>query len=257
MSEDVPSQAEKTAPPVEKTSGMTPRHYEALCGLALAAIFLVQLQQASSIAPVTLIANLIIVLIGTLGILYKVRLSPVFVLIALAVPHLIEQANQLQLFGQESRGFRFELADVLLSVAMLTYLIGQYRLYGLRFGVLPGDPRQSVKQQARSPGSLGAAELVALIFPVPAFALLAEFVALLLRQPWRIVNMEAKQHQFFVVAWVMFLAIYVSAHAFRYWRRNQMDELSAELILQDALWDETRGEQRRIQRWLTWRKMKS
>ncbi len=234
---------------------ITVRHYQALCGLALAAIFLVRIQQTSTAMPIALVTNLFIVLIGTLGILYRVRLSPIFVLIALAVPSLAEQHHSNENFGPDFRSLRFDVTDVLLSAAMLTYLIGQYRLHGLWFGVLPSDPRQTVEQQARREASLSAAELVGLIFPVLAFALLAEFVSRLLQQHWTFLDVQPRSQQLLAVAWAISLALFLGAHAFRYWRRQQMDHVSAQLLLQDALWNETRGEQRRVNRWLAWKKL--
>jgi len=50
--------------------------------------------------------------------------------------------------------------------------------------------------------------------------------------------------------------MFLASHGFRYWRRVQMDRVSALLMLQDILWNETRGEQRRINRWLAWRKLR-
>jgi hypothetical protein len=34
-----------------------------------------------------------------------------------------------------------------------------------------------------------------------------------------------------------------------------MDRFTAQLMLQDILWQQTRGEQRRIQRWIVWKKL--
>ena len=36
-----------------------------------------------------------------------------------------------------------------------------------------------------------------------------------------------------------------------------MDEATARLLLQDEVWKETRGEQRRLNRWLTWKENRS
>ena len=51
--------------------------------------------------------------------------------------------------------------------------------------------------------------------------------------------------------------MFLAAHVFRYWRRLQMDRVSAMLMLQDLLWHETRGEQRRISRWIAWKRLRS
>jgi len=48
--------------------------------------------------------------------------------------------------------------------------------------------------------------------------------------------------------WTVIIVMFVAAHAFRGWRRAQMTRPLAQLTLQDVLWNETRGEQRRIAR---------
>src|SRR5947209_6503541 len=120
------------------TLPITPRHYQAICGLALGAIFLVQMQQ-----NIHLLVNLLTLFIGSVSILYRVRLSPLLVLVAMACGHLYEQYNQNQFFSPDIRSFRFlNVTDVLLCMATLTYLVGQYRLHGLWFNVFPYDVRQ-------------------------------------------------------------------------------------------------------------------
>ena len=258
MSSSTDNAASKT--PLPQPAGattITARHYQAVCGLALAAIFLVQLQQSSLAMPITLLANLLMIFIGTLGILYRVRLSPIFTFLALAFPLLMERYHADQLFGADFRNVRFlDVADVLLCIAMLTYMIGHYRLHGLRFGVLPADARQPAADQVRSTASMNAAELTALIFPIPAFALLAQLAALALKQQWTLIELPPRWKQFLALAWSLLLILFLAAHAFRYWRRLQMDRFTAQLLLQDILWNQTRGEQRRVQRWIVWKKLK-
>jgi hypothetical protein len=234
---------------------LSARHYQAICGLALAAIFLVQVQQSTVAMPITLLANLFVVFIGTLGVLYRLRLSPMFVLIALAVPHLVEQHQSNQLFNPDFRSLRFEVADVLLCIGMLTYVTGHYRLHGLWFGVSPVDARLPAAQQVRTDASMTEAELLGLILPIPAFALVAQLAALVLRQHWTLLELTPRWTQFLVLSWTLLLVMFLAAHGFRYWRRLQMDRFTAQLMLQDILWQQTRGEQRRIQRWIVWKKL--
>ena len=250
------SEAKDNAANAEAATPISARHYQVICGLALAAIFLVQVQQSTVAMAITLLANLFVVFVGTLGILYRLRLSPMFVLLALALPHLVEQHQSNQLFNPDFRAIRFDVADVLLCIAMLTYMIGHYRLHGLRFGVLPPDARRSVTDQSRSSQSLNAAELTALIFPIPAFALVAQLAVYALKQQWTFIELTARWKQFLVLSWSLLLAMFLAAHAFRYWRRLQMDRFTAQLLLQDILWQQTRGEQRRIQRWMIWKRLK-
>ncbi len=243
--------SEPKAPP-----RITQRHYQALGGLALAAIFLTQLQ-ATGIREGALLANLFVLLLGAVSLLYRVRLSPVLVLCAIAAPILAEQ-YQVNQYSVDFRTFRpLDVADVMVCIATLTYLIAQYRLHGLWFGVLPADPRLSPGEAARSEASFSPMELLGLIVPVPAAALLAQLACLLLRQHWTLIDLPPRWKQFLAVAWTLLLAMFLAAHAFRYWRRLQMDRTTALLMLQDILWRETRSEQQRINRWIVWTKLRA
>jgi hypothetical protein len=264
-------------PTAKAAAAITPRHYQALCGLALSAIVLIHLQSSSLLPQVSLVVNVLIGLIGVLGIFYRARLSPMLALLAIAAPHLIEQYHANQSLIPDARSMRFlDVADLLLCMATLTYFIGHYRLQGLWFGVVPSDVRVAIlpsaagrgvggegekkpaPPSARSEQSLSAEELITLVFTVPAFALLADLACLLLKQYWTVIDLPTRPHwqQFLAVAWTLLLVMFLAAHALRYWRRLQMDRVSAMLMLQDILWNETRGEQRRINRWVAWKKLK-
>ena len=264
-------------PTANPTATITPRHYQAMCGLALSAIVLIQLQQSSLLPQISVVVNLLIGLVGMLGIFYRARLSPMVALLAIAAPHLIEQYYANQFFNADTRRMRFlDVADLFLCMAVLTYFIGHYRLQGLWFGVVPADTRAArllspagigvgregsekpAPPRARSEHSLSARELLTLVFTVPAVALLADLAGLLVKRHWTIIDLPERPHwqQFLVVAWMLLLVMFLAAHAFRYWRRLQMDRVSAMLMLQDILWNETRGEQRRINRWMAWKKLK-
>jgi len=229
------------------TPKITARHYQALCGLALATIFLFQLQQSSS-----LMIHLLMLVVGTCCILLRFRLSPLLVFVTFTAAQAFEQYNQIRFVNFQRFPF-LNLGDIMLCIAMLTYLVGQYRLNGLRFGVL-ADARLPANP-ARSEDSLTAAELVGLIFPVPLCALAGQAAMLMLTKNWGPDGMGPVWRQLFLVAWTLLLGLFLAAHGFRYWRRLQMNRTMALLMLQDVLWKETGGEQRRIERWTAWRKL--
>jgi len=226
---------------------ITMRHYQALCGLALATVFLLQLQQVAG-----LVFNLFMLFLGTLCILLRLRFSPLFVLLTFASGQVFEQYNQSR-FAGFTRFQLLNLNDVLLCIAVLTYVIAQYRLNGIRFGVLiDGRPGAS---PARSEDTLSPAELVGLIFPVPLCALAGQIVMLLLTRPWGPIAMNPIWRQLFLITWTLLVGAFLAAHVFRYWRRMQMTRAMALMMLQDILWNEIGGEQRRIERWNAWRKL--
>jgi hypothetical protein len=240
------SEVVTTPTPSETAQGpkVTLRHYQAICGIALVAVFLLQMQR-----ELPLVLNVLMLFLGALSILFPVRLSPILTLACLAAAHLAEQHSQNQIFHPDFRSFRLlDISDVLLCMAVLAYVIGQYRLNGLRFGITP----HASHNEPRSQDSLSAAELVALVFPVPLAALVAELVLLLLRQRWEMLGLDAQWRQIFALTWAIVIGLFVAAQAFRYWRRLQMDRAMALLALQDVVWNETRGEQRRIFRWIVW-----
>jgi cbb3-type cytochrome oxidase subunit 3 len=131
----------------------------------------------------------------------------------------------------------------------------------LWYGSLPAEARATPDgtgpPAVRSESSLSAAELLPLIFIVPAFVLLAEMAVLLLNQHWPLVDLPSYWRRLLFAIWTVVLTMFLAAQAFRYWRRLQMDRATALLMLQDILWHETRGEQRRVQRWLAWRKLQN
>ena len=250
--------------PATPAAAISPRHYQALCGLALAAIFLIQLQQATMATQLSLIVNLLIVFVGAVGVLYRARISPVTVMIALAAPMVHRQYYANQDFNVHfPTSAPLEVADLVLSMAVLTYFIGHYRLHGLWFGVLPADARMQPAEAGTKPGpprlrseeSLTVAELMTLIFTVPMFALVAELACMWVRRQGTPIDLPPRWQQFVAVAWTLLLTMFLVAHAFRYWRRLQLDRVGALILLQDLLWNETRGEQRRIQRWLAWKRL--
>jgi hypothetical protein len=231
---------------MSESAKISVRHYQALCGLALAAVFLLQMQQ-----NVSVFFNAALFAVGAVSTLFRFRVSPAWVLLVLAITHIFEQQHPRQIFQTDLRAAPpLDLTSVLLCMAMLTYTIGQYRLQALRFGVPTGQP------QPRSEETLSLAELAALMLSAPVCALAAEGAALLLRQHWELVGLPPRWKQLLALVWVVIVGMFIAAHVFRYWRRARMTRDLALMALQDDLWNEPRGEQRRIGRWDEWRKLR-
>ena len=80
-------------PPAPVSATITPRHYQALCGLALAAIVLIQMQHFGLDRPSQLFVHALILGLGAFAILDGVRFSPMLMLLAVAVPYLLERRD--------------------------------------------------------------------------------------------------------------------------------------------------------------------
>jgi hypothetical protein len=249
-------QVDDTPPPVQ------PHYYQLLCAFGLAAILLVQLEQGLVLWGVA------VVLLGALAILIRVRISPLVVLLPLVGGQLY---LQYVLPIRRPHGL-LQVEDVVLCTAALAYLGGHYRLLSLWRNILPADPRQryhrespvivpvkrlgKVVLQHRPASLLSRAELALFVLEVPMFALLAQGAWLLLGGRRELHDLSPRWIQFMLLVWGLAVSFFIVGQLFRLTRLLQMDRLTAKMVLQDALWHETRGEQRRIARWLAWWKLK-
>ncbi len=246
---------------------VTPLHYRILAAVALGVVFMVQLAQDM------LILNGFMVVLGYLALGMKLRLSPLIVLFTIVVGQVIEQTQRNRFGGGFGRGnASLQVADLLLCLGTLTYLASHYRLLSLWHQVLPHDRRVRQKPAKRAKGprrSLGAplpqkrpesaitvTEIVALLLQVLGFAILAQVAWVMLGQQWNLVGFPPGWAQFLFLVWSLTLVLFVMGHLFRYWRRSQMTPDEAQLLIQDVLWNETRGEQRRIFRWILWLRLR-
>jgi len=243
-------------------------HYQALCGLCLGLIFLVQLDQGHYLP------NLLLLAVGTLGLVARLRVAPILLLLFLAGPTLIAQVTRHRLVLVERRGRgELDIADIVLCAAVLGYVAGHYRLQALWYNVLPVDPRQRPAQpvtpagvpwfrrrrpflQSRAPGQITPQEIVWLVLALPLWAVLAQIVWALLPRRWEAAGLSPRLAPLVVLAWLLGTGFFLVRSGLHVWKHRQRDAQQARLFLQDALWKETRGEQRTINRWLVWRTLR-
>jgi hypothetical protein len=231
------------------------RNYQFLGGLSLSILFALQIHQDMRVPDVqTQLAleflSVCMVLAGAWGILAWRPLSPLFVVLLLGANQLLHQVGSGH-GGGASPSAALKPLDLALCLAALGYAASHYRLLALRFRALPTRALSPRSGHLATPS-----ELVGLLVQIPLFALAAQAVRYLLYQPREIAGMPPRGMPFLVLVWVLTLGLFVTSQLFRYGRRRQMDAPTARLLLQDVLWQETRGEQRRIQRWRAWRKIK-
>jgi hypothetical protein len=236
--------------------------YAVVCLGALAVIFLIEVQRGIRLTTPLLLA------MGLAGVLVRLRGGPILLLVTLTAGFVLEQ------YQVEGLGWRwyvrpraFQVSDVVLCGAVLTYVASQYRLQALTRHVFPLDPRRRepvpgrpgkkrLIRRARSARLATAEEAALLLLLVPVPALLAQACWLLLARPWSIFGLPHPVGRLLLLGWALAVGGFVGAALLGHWRSRQMTGEEAELFLQDTLWQETRREQRRLNRWLAWSQLR-
>lgn len=228
--------------------------YLAILGGALGAIVLVLLGQGFrewSLLPV---------LAGLAG--GTTRFAPVLLVLAVAMT-----VNSPPAYGVTfDRADNLNLPELILGGAVLGYVAAHYRLQSLLLNIFPLDPRRPLaapgsepsKESPKSPPVCRPSRLVTQR-EIGLLLLSLPFSAALARLTWQILPADGKYPgladsvwQLILVAWSLGTPIFMLAGLIGYWRRQQMSEQEGMVLLQDVVWQETRGEQRRLNRWLAW-----
>jgi hypothetical protein len=155
------------------------------------------------------------------------------------------------------------LGDALAGVMLLLYVVSHARLLSLKAHAVPGDARRGFvprdrrvrgrwllpATETRRPASkVEPAEFVWLLAGVPVFLALAFFVwisvlALSVRQTYWLFPYQLRA---LILTWIGGIALLLGYAANAYLGRTRASREESLLYLQDRLWDETRGEQQRI-----------
>lgn len=239
------------------------RQYQALCGLFLGAIILADLQQG------VLMMSLLLFLVGSLGVLSPGRLAPLLLLIGVTGTQLFKQfgARRLNVPWIGDRG-SIQTDEVFYCLAVLGYIIAHYRWQALVRNILPLDrrrrqhvaawPRRTgpVMPQRRPADQVTRREISVLVISLPVWALLAQQAWSLSRHPTALQGLRQGAMRVILAVWCVGMAVLVIRAILAYWRHRQNAPAIASMVLQDILWKETRREQRRIGRWLAWKKFK-
>jgi hypothetical protein len=240
------------------------REYQVLCIFALGVIFLIDLQEGSTLL------SMLLLLIGLLGILTRLRLGPVLFLLGFAVIEWLKRHGGGRLGGLPPAALRDgrPAQDVALSMATLAYTLGQYRLQSLLAYILPPDPRRRsggrrwlvlsprIVLQRRSGALVSPPEVAWFVLGLPVWALIAHGLWALLAPPRPLFDLPVGLARVIYFGWALGLGMLVTASALDLWQRWRSPPDIAALYLQDVLWRETRGEQRRVNRWTAWWRIK-
>jgi hypothetical protein len=199
---------------------------------------------------------LVPLLFGVLGIVFGWRSAPLFVLVALAVTVLNPLPHYLTMYE-----FRASpITNALLSAAVLAYLLAQHRLFSLRLAGVPEEPvrragRKKVKPPpapVRPPPAEVEGEAVLALVAVALATAAAFGLWTTVRQVRAPLGIHPPPWRLALVVWVVGGVLLVAGGVIGYLGLRRQSPEEAALFLQDQLWRETRGEQRRINRWRAW-----
>jgi hypothetical protein len=228
------------------------RNYEIVCLVALLVLVMVLLQHGYgpwAFLPVG---------VGVLGVFarHRMRLAPVLLLLAL----LIEVVDHAWRRGPMQPDF---IASLIQCGAVLAYVAGHYRLQGLTQSLVPIDPRE--RWLGKAAGQAGEkscrrhvppGETSLLLSVVLIFACMAQSAWALLPRDWNELHVWPTVWRLLVLLWVVGVGLLLSSGLLNYFARENMSKDEAAMLLQDVLWQEFRGEQRRANRWLAWAQLR-
>jgi hypothetical protein len=253
------------------------RNYTIICLTALLLVLLVLLGEYDAVwlAPVPF-------LIGCLGLLRRWSSAPVMLVLVVAAlyfgPAWTGLFSRSTLPGPET----FRLSDFILCGAVLAYAAAHYRLQGVERSIFPPEPGRPMPQRdkprsrrvplmsaasRRSARSVSADEFTLLLLSLPLWAGVAQVCLYVL--PSRPLSVGLPLHWWrataslplpwwraLVLIWLFGLGWLVVASLLGYWGKRRMGPEEATLLLQETLWHETRREQRRLNRWLAWARLR-
>lgn len=190
---------------------------------------------------------------------------PLFLVIALVPMEIVFSPGRIQ----QSDFFR--LSDLLLAIGLLGYLMAQYRLIGMRAGLVPVDERPRADRlggddpEARAAEQTQPGEWKNLIWLVPVCVVAGQlsWQWLLSSERWNVFGTEVPRlaiervwWRMYVLVWILSICGLLLAGAGAILRLYRLTRIEADMTAQESLWDETRGEQRRLHRWLAWLRRK-
>jgi hypothetical protein len=216
--------------------------------------------------------------LGGVSLLCRWRLGPVFVLSALVLLYVSWWFGVLPLqlawnntFGLilstftrgrwllDNRPFYVAhesrpVSDLLMTLGYLAFAAGNYRLLSMTVRLFPLDPRRRPAPSAdrRPPLPLTRGEVIGFVLALLGCVTLAAALASWSGDrdaPW---NLSDESWQLLLLLWLIGALVIVVAGVLRTLASHRITRDEALMLLQDIFWNETRGEQRRLNRWLTW-----
>jgi hypothetical protein len=170
------------------------------------------------------------------------------------------------LFSLHDPGFLTEtgppFVDLLLCIALLGYVVAQYRLLALVHSILPRDARRRSGDdrptpQRRSPDQVSDRELERFALLLPLWTALAYGVwAMYPSQASGPLGLNGEVWRIFLIVWTIGVGTLATAVVVGYLGWTNATAAEAQLYLQDQLWRQTRREQSRLNHWITWARLR-
>jgi hypothetical protein len=246
------------------------RRYQLIALLALLLIFVVLLESGEEMM------SLIVLLLGAVAIAFRWAIGPALVLLLL----MLSLTDWRQLFRnlerlispRASRLFYWDgmtgatpLTEVVLAMAVLAFVIAQYRLLSLTRNAFPPDGRRPTPgpgpappPQLRDARLLEENEIAFLAVTLPLWTGIAFFfwfAMSLYRVDWFGLTPEA--WRILLTIWLAGAGLIGTRAIVGYLGLRRATEAEARLYLQDQIWRQTRREQARIDHWLTRARMRA
>jgi hypothetical protein len=249
------------------------RNYALAAFGALGMIFLILFQQGSDLG------GLIIVILGTCGILFRWSSAPALILLVLTYFMLFP-------FGIPGEGFRnrweieegrFRITDVMLVLSVLIYIASQFRIYGLTYQAMAFEGQHRRKDEPitrRPPAIIHPNELVVLLGLSVGFVIFGQLIWWFANAvdvvpaedfPLRWIESSRMNRfdepgsgtntgttRFIILTGLLFFGTLLTRLIFGYWRLRMMGSAEARMILLDGGWSETHRERTRLEKWRIW-----
>ena len=207
------------------------------------------------------VLTLLLALVGGVGILTYMRVAPLLLLLLLALGAVLRRYFDFDFrWNPENQsGTAFRVSDLLAAAAVLGYCVGHYRLQSLHRHIFPLDYRLAAAtwsgpqiERRRSLRTVTQLEQFLVILSLPAFALLGQLTWRWVVEPRNVLEYDSWIVRLTVLQLVVVGGVAIVGALLNTWRRRRMTLQQAQLMLQDTMWNDTRGEQRWLTRWLAW-----
>jgi len=150
------------------------------------------------------------------------------------------------------------LMDLVLCLAVLAYIVGHYRLLSLMRHIFPTDARRPrVGTSRRSADLVNTWEMALLALTLPVWAGLAVMVWAWMMDGVPSLGVSRELWRVLRLAWVVLAVLATIGIVTSYLRLATATPEESLLYLQDQCWRHTRGEQGRLNRWLSWARLRA